>query len=167
MSLVIMFYFTSYTFNMFRTLIHPSSGACNFSIVSPHWCSRLQLATPIPPPTQPHRNSNTHRNKSTRPTWWYNRKVAGFWWWMYLCPKHVEHRRSEIKHNNKWHQVGLLFFNYTMMHSPIYIHKMECMYLSNTTLFDGRDMYRIYHIKNNYMFRHLTLAIFRLRNEKT
>ena len=23
--------------NMFRTLIHPSSGACDFSIVSPHW----------------------------------------------------------------------------------------------------------------------------------
>ena len=37
MSLVIKFYFTSSTFNMFRTLIHPSSGACDFSIVSPHW----------------------------------------------------------------------------------------------------------------------------------
>ena len=23
--------------NMFRTLIHPSSGACEFSILSPHW----------------------------------------------------------------------------------------------------------------------------------
>jgi len=33
--------------------------------------------------TQPHRNSNTHRNKNTRPMWWYNRKVAGSWWWMY------------------------------------------------------------------------------------
>jgi len=38
--------------------------------------------------------------------------------------------------------------------------------LSKTTLFDGRDMYRIYYIENNYMFRHLTLAVFRLRNEK-
>jgi len=36
MSLVIKFYFTS-MLNMFRTLIHPSSGACDFSIVSPHW----------------------------------------------------------------------------------------------------------------------------------
>jgi len=27
-------------------------------------------------------------------------------------------------------------------------------------------MYRIYYIKDNYMFRHFTLAIFRLRNEK-
>jgi hypothetical protein len=35
MSLVIMFYFTSSMFNMFRTLIHPSSGACDFSIESP------------------------------------------------------------------------------------------------------------------------------------
>ena len=37
MSLVIMFYFTSSMLNMFRTLIHPSSGACDFSVVSPHW----------------------------------------------------------------------------------------------------------------------------------
>jgi len=36
MSLVIKFYFTS-MLNMFRTLIHPSSGAFDFSIVSPHW----------------------------------------------------------------------------------------------------------------------------------
>jgi len=37
MSLVIKFYFTSSMLNMFRTLLHPSSGACDFSIVSPHW----------------------------------------------------------------------------------------------------------------------------------
>jgi len=37
MSLVIKFYFTSSTLNMFWTLIHLSSGACDFSIVSPHW----------------------------------------------------------------------------------------------------------------------------------
>jgi len=37
MSLVIMFHFTSSMLNMFRTLIHPSSGACDVSIVSPHW----------------------------------------------------------------------------------------------------------------------------------
>ena len=36
MSLVIKFYFTSSMLNMFRTLGHPSSGACDFSIVSPH-----------------------------------------------------------------------------------------------------------------------------------
>jgi len=37
MSLVNKFYFTSSMLNIFRTLIHPSSGACDFSIVSPHW----------------------------------------------------------------------------------------------------------------------------------
>jgi len=37
MSQFIKFYFTSSMLNMFRTLIHPSSGACNFSIVSPNW----------------------------------------------------------------------------------------------------------------------------------
>jgi len=37
MSLVIKFYFTSSLLNMFQTLIHPSSGASDFSIVSPHW----------------------------------------------------------------------------------------------------------------------------------
>jgi len=33
MSQFIKFYFTSSMLNMFRTLIHPSSGACDFSIV--------------------------------------------------------------------------------------------------------------------------------------
>jgi len=37
MSLVIKFYFTSSMLNMFLTLIHPSSGSCDSSIVSPHW----------------------------------------------------------------------------------------------------------------------------------
>jgi len=37
MSLVIKFYLTSSVLNRFRTLIHPSSGACEFSIVSSHW----------------------------------------------------------------------------------------------------------------------------------
>ena len=37
MSLVIKFYFTSSMLNMFRALIHPSSGACGFSVVSSHW----------------------------------------------------------------------------------------------------------------------------------
>ena len=37
MSQYIKFYFTSSVLNMFRILIHPSSGACDFSVVSPHW----------------------------------------------------------------------------------------------------------------------------------
>jgi len=31
------FYFTSSMLNMFRTLIHPSSAACDFPIISRHW----------------------------------------------------------------------------------------------------------------------------------
>ena len=42
----LLFYFTSYVLNMFRTLIYPSSGACDTT------------------PTQPHLNSNTHRTKN-------------------------------------------------------------------------------------------------------
>ena len=33
----LLFYFTSSVLNMFRTLIHSSSGACDFSVLSPHW----------------------------------------------------------------------------------------------------------------------------------
>ena len=40
------------------------------------------------------------------------------------------------------------------------------MCLSNTTLFDGKDTYRIYYTESNYMFRHLTMAVCRLKNEK-
>jgi len=37
MSLVNKFYFTSYVLSMFRTLIYPSSGACDYSVELPHW----------------------------------------------------------------------------------------------------------------------------------
>jgi len=37
MSQFIKFYFTSSTLNMFRILIHPTLGVCDFSVVSPHW----------------------------------------------------------------------------------------------------------------------------------
>jgi len=37
MSQFIKFYFTSSVLNMFRTLIYPSSGACDYSVESPHW----------------------------------------------------------------------------------------------------------------------------------
>jgi len=55
--------------NIFRTLIHPSSGACEFSIVSPHWsCVHVSMffhpATRIP--TQPsHTENPTHIERRT------------------------------------------------------------------------------------------------------
>ena len=53
-------------------------------------------------------------------------------------------------------------------------HNLTCTYIkqdcsvctSLTQLYDARDTYRIYYIKNIYMFRHFTLAIFRSRDEK-
>jgi len=33
----LLFYFTTYVLNMFRTLIYPSSGACEYSVELPHW----------------------------------------------------------------------------------------------------------------------------------
>jgi len=38
-----LFYFTSYVLNMFRTLIYPSSGACDYSVELPHWSYCLGL----------------------------------------------------------------------------------------------------------------------------
>jgi len=63
MSLVIKFYFISSMLNMFRTLIHPSSVACDFSIVSPHWCSRGYTDT-TPKPATP--KLPTHIETRTR-----------------------------------------------------------------------------------------------------
>jgi len=129
MSKFIKFYFTSSILDMFRTFLHPSSRPCDFSIVSPHWLCVLvsmcvgvagwcgtRVAGFILPhgyhPNQPHlkiQHTSKHEHTSM---WWYNRKVAGSWWWMCKCPKYFEHRRSEIKLNKLWHQVGVLFFSY-------------------------------------------------------
>ena len=40
--------------------------------------------------------------------------------------------------------------------------KVRCINLSNTTLFDGRDISSIYYIRYSYMFRRLTMTILRL-----
>ena len=85
----LLFYFTYYVLNMFRTLIYPSSAACDCVVVLPHrsscsqfvvcwrfgvagfeWCSfcRLQPAKRTPPNTScNNKSSNTQRteNKTT------------------------------------------------------------------------------------------------------
>ena len=63
-------------------------------------------------------------------------------------------------------RMSLVFIRFII--PVVFIIKLDCTVCTCLTqLYDGRDMYRIYYIKNKYMFRHFTLAIFRLRNEKT
>jgi len=72
MSQFFKFYFTSSVFNMFRTLIHSSSGACDFSncittlvvcfgVAELGWypCGRLKPVTRIPPQLS-HTETPTH-----------------------------------------------------------------------------------------------------------
>jgi len=44
---------------------------CGWVGVVSVWQDEAHLDTT---PNQPHRNSNTHRNKNTQPMWWYNKK---------------------------------------------------------------------------------------------
>jgi len=46
----LLFYFTSYVLNMFRTLIYPSSGACDCAVELPHWsyCSWFDVCWEFP-----------------------------------------------------------------------------------------------------------------------
>jgi len=74
----LLFYFTSYGLNMFRTLIYPSSGACDHAVELPHWsyCSWFNVCWRFgvvglesacntdTTPNQPHRVSNTHWTKN-------------------------------------------------------------------------------------------------------
>ena len=59
----LIFYFTSYVLNMFRTLIYPSSGACDCRLK--HNCASACKTSTTQ--TQPHQISNTQRteNKTT------------------------------------------------------------------------------------------------------
>ena len=66
----LLFYFTSYVLNMFRTLIYPSSGICDCVVEIPHLssCSKfVVLEIWCTTQNQPHQISNTQRteNKTT------------------------------------------------------------------------------------------------------
>ena len=68
--------------DMFRTLLHPSSEACDFCVVTPQWlCVLVSTCVGVPvwlvgvvsvwqaEAQVIHRNSDTHRNKNTQPMW--------------------------------------------------------------------------------------------------
>ena len=64
--------------------------------------------------------------------------------------------------------MNILKVNIRFVIPVVFIIKLDwSVHTCLTQLFDGRYMFRIYYMENNYMFRHFKLAIFRLRNEKT
>jgi len=89
------------------------------------------------------------------------------WWWAQQCSKHVEECNKLIIKQDFVHQVGQLLRLYWDARSAKHLKKSCNTKLdwgvgtNLTQLYYGRDMYRIYHIKNNYMFRPFTLAIIR------
>ena len=78
----LLFCFTSYVLNMFRILIYPSSGACDFAVELPHWSFvlgllcvegyvrlglssiRVAVCSPNTTQAQPHLTSNTQQTKN-------------------------------------------------------------------------------------------------------
>ena len=103
MSLAI-FYFTYYALNMFRTLIYPSSGACNC-------VDEL-----------PHRSSCSHFVVC----WSF---CCGWYLVVFVLQveAHFERIISEIKYS-KWHQVGFSF----LKHLKKLVHVLRIMYNAQT-----------------------------------
>jgi len=70
------------------------------------------------------------------------------------------------KQTNKQTKLCIFAFyengGYNLKIRSIRLIRVQCMSLSNTALFDGRYMYRIFYTRYNYMFRRLTMAILRL-----
>ena len=69
----LLFYFTYYVLNMFRTLIYPSSGACDCADELPHRssCSQfvLQPAKRTPPKTSLTKSPTHNELRTRRPMW--------------------------------------------------------------------------------------------------
>jgi len=59
---------------------------------------------------------------------------------------------------------GLIFTDHHVEYLVVKLDWGVCTSLKQ--LYGGRDMYRVYYIKNSHMFRHFIFAIIRLRNEK-
>jgi len=90
---------------MFRTLKYPSSGACDYSVELPHWsyCSWFDVCWGFDvvsvlqgntdtTPTQPHRNSNTHRTNLHTVTFW---ETVNFLFISYV-PRNCKSRYAEV-----------------------------------------------------------------------
>jgi len=136
----LIFYFTSYVLNMFRTLIYPSSGACDYSVELPHWsyCSWFDVCWSF----QTHWNSNTHRttNNTTNVVIQQNSRE--------LLLMDILMSETCWAHK-KWIKIAsdikLVFYSstITMMHGPIYIR------LYNTTPTQPHRNSNAHRTKNN------------------
>jgi len=112
----LLFYFTSYVFNKFRTLIYPSSGACDFSVQLPHWsyCSWFDVC------------------------WSFG--VVGLEWYPCCRLKHILMSETYWAHK-KWNKVAsdikLVFYSSTikMMHGPINIRLIGSLFQSWMVVF--------------------------------
>jgi len=82
---------------MFRTLIHLSSGACDFSIVSPHWsCVLVSMCVGVSVWLGWSGMLHGYHDKCGDTTEKSQAPDDG----CINIPKHGEHRRSEIKLSN-------------------------------------------------------------------
>jgi len=146
MSQFIKFYFTS-MINMFWILIYPSSGACYFSIVSPHWlCVLVSICVGISvwlvgvvsvlqaeacntdtTPTQPYRNSNTHRTKNKTTDMVIQQNIRKL---LIMDILMSEKCWAHKKWNKIASDIKLVFYSstITMTHGPIYIRIHRCKY---------------------------------------
>jgi len=103
---------------MFRTLIYPSSGAYDYSVELPHWsivlgsmCVGVSVWLGWRCIRFAGWNSNTHRtkNNTTNVVIQQNsRKLL----MMDILMSETCWAHKKWNKNSKWHQVGLLFFNY-------------------------------------------------------
>jgi len=143
-----------HNFNMFRTLIYPSSGACDYSVELAHWsyCSWFDVCWSFgvadwggirvagscasacntdTTPTQPHRNYNTHRtkNNSTNAVIQQNSRKL-----LMMDVLMSETCWAHKKWNKITSDINLVFYSstITMMHSPININFIDTVQVCNT-----------------------------------
>ena len=118
---------------MFRALICPSSGVCEYVVELPHWlisflvccvlelgCGSDRVVSGLPAEAQPHPNSNTQQTKreiSQCGSSAHSHKLLKMG---ILMPETCWVSKKKNK-NSKWHLVGYLFFSYHKMHAPINI----------------------------------------------
>ena len=156
--------------NMFRTLIHPSSGACDFSIVSPYWlCVLVSMCVGVSvwlvgvvpmwqaefsachtdtTPIQPHRNSNTQRTKNNTTNVVIQQNSRK------LLMMDILMSETCWAHK-KWNKIAsdikLVFYSstITMMHGPINIILYCCFNVTVLRYVHNQTLLGFYHMQGS------------------